>query len=206
MQIKVFFMTKRRLCTYRRICVVVSAYIHKKITIIFLTAKKPVCYSNPYKTYLIYMDYYNLGGTYEKGERQNLVHRYWRTRSGGCNNSACHLSFRGNGGVGMHRMAMACERACFAETLVGAAIAAIAVASLFIKNEKFSVASSAALLVGGVAAIATPSIIGLCESEAMACRYITAPTLTILGSAIIVLSIIRFTTGIIAIRRASAAV
>lgn len=110
------------------------------------------------------------------------------------------------GMAGMHRMAMACERACFAETLVGAAIAVIAVASLFIKNTKLSVASSAILLVGGVAAIATPSIIGLCESEAMACRYITAPTLAILGSAIIVLSIIRFATGIIAIHRASAAV
>ncbi|MDR2650208.1 MAG: DUF4418 family protein [Clostridiales bacterium] len=108
--------------------------------------------------------------------------------------------------AGMHGMAMACERACVAETFVGAAIAAIAVASLFVKNAKLSVASSAMLLAGGVAAIATPSIIGLCESEAMACRYITTPTLAILGSAIIALSIIRLATGILAIRRASAAV
>jgi hypothetical protein len=108
------------------------------------------------------------------------------------------------GMAGMRGMAMTCERACFAETLVGAAIAAIAAASLFIKNTKLSAASSAVLLIGGAAAIATPSIIGLCESKAMACRYITAPTLTILGSAIIVLSMIRFAAGIIAIRRASA--
>jgi drug/metabolite transporter (DMT)-like permease len=101
---------------------------------------------------------------------------------------------------------MACEKACVAEAVVGAAIAAIAVVSLFIKNSKLSVASSAVLLVGGVAAIAVPSFIGFCESEEMACRYITAPTRAILGSVIILLSAARFVTGVIALRRTADAV
>jgi hypothetical protein len=101
---------------------------------------------------------------------------------------------------GMHSMAMACEKACVAEAVVGAAITAIAVASLFVKNAKLSVASSAVLLIGGIAAIAVPSLIGFCESEEMACRYITAPTLAILGSVIIVLSVVRFVSGVIVLR------
>jgi hypothetical protein len=107
---------------------------------------------------------------------------------------------------GMHGMAMACEKACIAETVVGAAIAAIAIVSLFIKNTKLSVASAAVLLIGGVAAIATPSFIGLCESEEMACRYITAPTLAILGAVIILLSAVRFVTGVIALHGTADAV
>ncbi|MDR3277745.1 MAG: DUF4418 family protein [Oscillospiraceae bacterium] len=107
---------------------------------------------------------------------------------------------------GMHSMAMTCERACVAETFVGAAIAVIAIASLFIKNAKLGVASSAVLLAGGIAAIAAPSLIGLCESEEMACRYITAPTLAILGSAIIVLSAARLVNGVIAVRKTAEAV
>jgi hypothetical protein len=110
------------------------------------------------------------------------------------------------GTSGMHSMEMACEKACVAETFVGAAIAVIAIASLFIKNAKLSAASSAALLVGGVAAIAVPSLIGFCESKEMACRYITAPTLAILGSAIILLSAARFASGVIAARKTAEAV
>ncbi|MDR1021532.1 MAG: DUF4418 family protein [Synergistaceae bacterium] len=111
---------------------------------------------------------------------------------------------------GMHRMPMAmtmdCERACMMEAVVGAAIVVISIASLFLKNAKLSAASSAMLLVSGIAAIAVPHAIGLCKSEEMACRYITAPTLAILGSAIIVLSLVRLTADVIVIRRASGAV
>jgi hypothetical protein len=108
---------------------------------------------------------------------------------------------------GMHAMpmTMACERACFAELFVGAAIAAIAIASMFVKNAKLNAAGSALLLTGGVAAIALPSVIGLCESETMACRYITAPTLTVLGAIIIILSLIRLVSDVMAIREADAA-
>ncbi|MDR3288805.1 MAG: DUF4418 family protein [Peptococcaceae bacterium] len=107
---------------------------------------------------------------------------------------------------GMHGMAMACEKACIAEAVVGAAIVVIAIASLFIKNAKLGVASSAVLFAGGIAAIATPSFIGLCESEEMACRYITAPTLAILGAAIIVLSAARLVVGVVAVRKTTDAV
>jgi hypothetical protein len=112
------------------------------------------------------------------------------------------------GTAGMHgmSMAMACEKACIVETLVGAAIVIIALASLFVKNAKSGVAGSAALLIGGVAAIATPSLVGLCESEEMACRYLTAPSLAILGSAIVVLALAKLITGIIAAGKTADAV
>jgi hypothetical protein len=106
---------------------------------------------------------------------------------------------------GMAMTAMACERACIAEAFAGAAITAIAIASMFIRNTKLSAASSAVLLASGAAAIAIPSLVGLCESEAMACRYITAPTLTVLGIVIIVLALIRLVSDIAAIRKAGAA-
>jgi hypothetical protein len=103
--------------------------------------------------------------------------------------------------AGSEAMAMACESACIAEALVGAVIALIAIASLFIQNAKLGLSASAALLAGGVAAIAVPQLIGFCKSEEMACRYITAPTLAILGSAIIVLAGVKLVTGALALRR-----
>jgi hypothetical protein len=103
-------------------------------------------------------------------------------------------------------MAMACETACFAEVFVGAAIAVIALASLFIKSPKIGITSSSLLLVGGVAAISVPSFVGLCESAQMACRTITAPTLTVLGTLIIVLAAVRLISSVITVRKASQAV
>lgn len=96
---------------------------------------------------------------------------------------------------------MKCEAACTAEAIVGAIIAVIAIASLFVKNPKLSVASSAVLLVGGVAAIAVPRVIGFCESMDMACRYITAPTLAIIGSAIIVLALAKIVSDLLVLRK-----
>ncbi|GHV09136.1 hypothetical protein FACS1894217_12740 [Clostridia bacterium] len=113
-----------------------------------------------------------------------------------------HLVETAGGMEGMH-MAMDCQAACTAEVFVGAAIAAIAVLSLFIKDLKISLGGSALLLVGGVSAIAVPNLIGFCKSEEMACRYITQPTLTVIGVLIIALSLGKIATGIIALRRSA---
>jgi hypothetical protein len=106
---------------------------------------------------------------------------------------------------GMHGMAMACEGVCTASAVMGAGIAVAAAASLIFKNAKLGLTASTTLLVGGVAVIVVPRVIGFCESADMACRYITEPTLAILGSAIIVLSLVRLVTGVVAIRKASEA-
>lgn len=100
---------------------------------------------------------------------------------------------------------MDCFAACLAGTIIGAAIAVIAAASLFFKNIKLEVSSSAALFTGGFALIIVPRILGFCAHEDMACRYITAPTLAILGCAVIILSLVRLVSGALAIRKASAA-
>jgi hypothetical protein len=60
------------------------------------------------------------------------------------------------------------------------------------------------LFAGGVAAIAAPRAIGFCAHANMACRYLTAPTLTLLGAAIAVLAAAKLVGGIAALRNASA--
>jgi hypothetical protein len=100
---------------------------------------------------------------------------------------------------------MQCYSACVAETIIGVVIALIALGSLFLKSSRLSLTSSAALLVGGIAAIVVPRALGFCEHEAMACRYITAPTLAIIGSAIIILSAVKLSSGILAIRKSASA-
>jgi len=108
--------------------------------------------------------------------------------------------------VGMHHgTAMECEAACIAATAAGGATAAAAITGLFLRGGKANVAASSVLLAGGVATAAVPQFIGFCASEHMACRYITAPTLAILGAAIIFLSIIQLASGIINARRTAAA-
>ena len=108
--------------------------------------------------------------------------------------------------AGMHRMSMgmACEKACLTETVVGGVVTAAAVFSFFAKNGKINAVSSAILLAGGIAAIVTPSFIGLYKGKEMACRYITAPTLTVLGSAIIILVLIRIISSLIESRKTAA--
>jgi hypothetical protein len=106
-----------------------------------------------------------------------------------------------SGMSGMHGMAMACEKTCTAMTVIGAVIAVIAIVSLFLKNTKLSIGSSALLLVGGVAEIIAPKAIGLCKSSDMACNYLTAPTLAILGSLIIVLSVVRLISSAVVLRK-----
>ena len=100
---------------------------------------------------------------------------------------------------------MDCFAACLAGTIIGAAIAVIAVVALFFKNTKLEVSSSAAQFTGGFALIIVPRILGFCDHEDMACRYITAPTLAILGCAVIILSLVRLVSGVLAIRKASEA-
>jgi hypothetical protein len=120
-----------------------------------------------------------------------------------------HLVETADTGMGMKmgmKMSMACETACTVETFVGAAIAVVAVISLFIKNLKLSIAGSAVLLVGGVATIAVPSLIGFCKSEEMACRYITEPTLTVIAVIISLFAVIRLVSGVLAIRKAAEAI
>lgn len=109
------------------------------------------------------------------------------------------------GNAHMGNAHMECFAACLAGTIIGAAIAVIAAASLFFKNIKLEVSSSAALFTGGFALIIVPRILGFCAHEDMACRYITAPTLAILGCAVIILSVVRLVSGVLAIRKASAA-
>jgi hypothetical protein len=94
---------------------------------------------------------------------------------------------------GMHGqgMKMACETTCLIATVLGAALVVVAVVSLFVKNVKVNVGGSAFLLAGGIGVIIVPHVFGLCKAADMACRYITLPTLSILGGAIIVLSLAR---------------
>jgi hypothetical protein len=109
----------------------------------------------------------------------------------------------GSGGMsGMHGMAMACEKTCTAMTVIGAVIVLIAIISLFFKNTKLNIGSSVLLLAGGIAEITAPKAIGLCKSADMACNYLTAPTLAILGSLIIVLSAVKLISGAVALRKA----
>ncbi|MDR3270503.1 MAG: DUF4418 family protein [Peptococcaceae bacterium] len=101
-------------------------------------------------------------------------------------------------------MAMACEKACIAATMIGAVITVIAIAALFVQNAFLSIGMSVTLLIGGVAAIAVPRFIGFCTSADMACRYLTVPTLGILGGAIIVLSVVKLAKGTWTLRRSAA--
>jgi hypothetical protein len=103
--------------------------------------------------------------------------------------------------MGGMSMSMACQSACAASVVIGAVIAAVAILSLFGKNTKLEIGSSALLLVGGVAVIVAPRILGFCSGADMACRYLTAPTLTLLGAAIIVLSAVRLVGCVLTIRR-----
>ncbi|MDR0814005.1 MAG: DUF4418 family protein [Oscillospiraceae bacterium] len=111
----------------------------------------------------------------------------------------------GMGAMGGMAMDMECKSACEAETIVGAAITVIAAASLFIKKIKLKLASSLVLILGGVAAIITPRLVGLCTSDEMACRYITAPTVTVLGILIIVLAAAKLLSGVLILHRSALA-
>jgi len=85
-------------------------------------------------------------------------------------------------------MAMACVAANRAAAGTGAVIAAIVIIFPFARNIR-NMAVSALLAACGIAAVAVPRIFPLCGSADMACRYLTKPTLTVLGSAIITLSL-----------------
>jgi uncharacterized membrane protein YhdT len=108
--------------------------------------------------------------------------------------------------AGMHGMAMSCETACIAETVIGAVIVIVAVVSLFFKSARFGVGTSAVLAAGGVAAIAAPRVIGLCDMPDMACHLITLPTVTIAGAAIIILALLKLAAGAAVLRRPADAV
>ncbi|MDR2665744.1 MAG: DUF4418 family protein [Oscillospiraceae bacterium] len=111
----------------------------------------------------------------------------------------------GGGGMPAMRgmtMSMDCQDACAAAAAVGAAVAAVAIAAMFFKSIKLRLGGSIALLAGGAAVIAVPRIAGFCESAGMACRYITEPTLAILGGAIIALSAVRTASAALALRKA----
>jgi len=103
----------------------------------------------------------------------------------------------------MEAMSMACVTSCVTATVIGAAVTLIAIASLFIKNTKVNLINSLLLAAGGVSIIAAPLALGLCKSKDMACRYITQPTLGILGGAITALALIRLVTGILNARKSA---
>jgi hypothetical protein len=107
--------------------------------------------------------------------------------------------------AGMHGMAMSCEAACIAEAVIGALIVIVAVVSLFFKSAKLGVGTSAVLAAGGVAAIAAPRIIGLCDMPDMAYHLITLPTVTIAGAVIIILALLKLAAGVAALRRPAGA-
>lgn len=99
--------------------------------------------------------------------------------------------------AGMHMgMNMACYEACISATVIGAIVTVIALGGLFIKNSKASLASSGLLLAGGILTIVIPRFNGYCEMHSMACRAITEPTLLLLGTSIIVLSVSGILSGI----------
>jgi|GEM_PF-7034108 len=91
----------------------------------------------------------------------------------------------------MHGMTMACKSSWDATLIIGLLIAIVSFASLFLKSRKTRITCAAAEIIGGIAVIAAPPVIGLCKSDDMACRYITMPTVAILGGAVIVLAAVR---------------
>jgi hypothetical protein len=100
-------------------------------------------------------------------------------------------------------MKMACETTCNVSAVLGAALAAIAVVSIFVKNAKLSIGGCALLVAGGIGVIIVPRVFGLCSAADMACRYLTAPTLSVLGSLIIVLSLARLVLQVISLGKSS---
>ncbi|MCL2382200.1 MAG: DUF4418 family protein [Treponema sp.] len=87
------------------------------------------------------------------------------------------------GGTGM-----GCHTAVIVASSVGIAIVAAVVILAFIMNVK-SIAVPAGLLAGGVAAFAVPRALPLCPSVTMGCRVLMLPTLTLLGPAIVIMSL-----------------
>ena len=88
---------------------------------------------------------------------------------------------------------MACHTAKWAATLVGVVIVILSVLVFLpfmgkIKNPAVSVL----LLICGIETVIIPRIFRLCGSMEMSCRYLFKPALTILGSVIIILSIVIF--------------
>ena len=96
--------------------------------------------------------------------------------------------------------AMACHTANQTATVIGIGIAAIVIIGPFILK-KTHVFISALLGAGGIAVLAVPQTFDVCPSVDMACRYLTMPSLTMLGSLIIILSIILIAAQAIAMSR-----
>jgi len=99
---------------------------------------------------------------------------------------------------------MLCHSAIVAATVTGIVITALVVVfPFFLKIANIAV--SALLLSGGIAVYAAVRVFPLCSSVKLACRYLTKPVLTSLGSAIIILSLALITVQFISFRKMSVA-
>ena len=101
--------------------------------------------------------------------------------------------------IGKCPSTMACHTASLAAAGIGLVIVAIIVIFPFIKNVKNPVVS-ALLLAGGIGTFAVPRIFRLCPSMNMACRNLMTPSLTVLGAAIMILSLTLLVRGMVAKR------
>ena len=99
---------------------------------------------------------------------------------------------------------MLCHTAVVAAAVAGIVIAALVVLLPFLFKIA-NIAVSALLLSGGAAVYAAPRVFTLCSSTRFACRYLTKPVLTSLGSAIIILSLALIAVQFISIRKVSLA-
>lgn len=84
---------------------------------------------------------------------------------------------------------MACHTANRTAAGIGVVIAVVVFIFPVLKNIK-NMAVSVLLLASGIALFAVPRVFRLCGSVDMPCRYLTKPTLTALGSMIVILSLV----------------
>ena len=105
--------------------------------------------------------------------------------------------------AGSHEhMAMACHTANGVATVVGVVIVSVVIIMMFFRKTNNAVVPVLPLT-GGIAVCAVPRIFRLCASMDMACRYLTKPTLTLLGSAIIILSLVLLVRQVVSGRKGS---
>ena len=96
---------------------------------------------------------------------------------------------------------MVCHSAVVAAAVTGIVIAALVIVVPFLLKIA-NIAVSALMLAGGIAVYAVPRVVPLCSSARLACRYLTKPVLTSLGSTIILLSLALIAVQLIMIRKA----
>lgn len=86
---------------------------------------------------------------------------------------------------------MRCYYTGQAELVVGLILSVVGLLFILIPNKKVQFALAIALALGGIIAFLIPTVlVGVCKSSRMTCRALTLPSLLILSSFVILLSVI----------------